>query len=140
VRYVAWLNAVPHVEPDGKSKGVNKTRLEQLREIQKNDRYNPELPPVRAAYMLGYLYEIGPTNAGNAITHSEIESWQNNIRIRLTPWECRTIRSLSIEYLNELHKAGSAGSKSPWQSEESNIDKYLAAKRAQDAWREVAKK
>lgn len=36
------------------------------------------------------------------ITQGEIRSWQENTGIRLTPWEARTLRHLSREYLSEL--------------------------------------
>lgn len=62
------------------------------------------MPPVTGpAYLLEYLFEIGPTMAagmGNGpITFSEILAWQLLTGIRLRPWEVRLLRRLSRDYL-----------------------------------------
>lgn len=85
--------------------------------------YEPEMPPLEGSeYILGYLYEIGPIMSGamgsGPITHGELCAWQSNTGIRLSPWEVRTLRRLSIEYLNEQHRAGKLGCEPPWKSED----------------------
>lgn len=77
-----------------------------------------ELPPCDAAYLADYLWEIGPSlpagMGAGPITHSEIASWQHNTGIELNSWESRTLRKLSITYLNESHKAKDRKCPAPW--------------------------
>ena len=79
----------------------------------------PEMPPCHAPHMVGYLFEIGPTMAagmGNGpITHGEIESWQRNTGITLDAWESRTLKRLSLEYLNESYKSEERDCPPPFQ-------------------------
>ena len=77
------------------------------------------MPPVeRGEYLLTYLWEIGPVMAGGMssmpITQVEIRAWQDNIGIRLQPWEVRCIRRLSLEYLSESRKAEKRDRFAPW--------------------------
>ena len=69
-----------------------------------------EMPPlIWGEYLLGYLFEFGPTMAAGMgagpLTASEIESWQHLLGIEFEPWEARLLRRLSNEYLAESHKA-----------------------------------
>lgn len=69
-----------------------------------------ELPPLDCCeYLLGYLYEIGPTMAagmGEApLSNLELFAWQANIGIQLAPWELRFLRGLSHEYLAQSQKS-----------------------------------
>lgn len=65
-----------------------------------------ELPPVDAAgHLIGYLFEVGPSSAGEMITFQELEAWQNATGTRLTSWEAITLRKLSGAYLGELQAA-----------------------------------
>lgn len=79
----------------------------------------PPLPGLE--YLLNLLFEIGPVMSGamgaGPLTHGEIEAAQRNLGIRLSPWECRTLRRLSIEYLNEQHRAEKRDAKAPWTPE-----------------------
>lgn len=52
------------------------------------------------------------------VTHSEIESWQRNTGIELNSWEARTVRNLSIAYLNESHKAKARDCPAPYSPAE----------------------
>lgn len=78
------------------------------------------MPPVDAGYLLGYLFEIGPTMAGGMgagpVTNQEILAWQALTGITLDAWEARTLRSLSCEYLAESHRAEKRGAKAPWSA------------------------
>ena len=78
------------------------------------------MPPIEAVaqYLIGYLFEIGPTLAagmGNGpLTHVEIMAWQSNTGIELQPWEVRFVKHLSIEYLNESQRATAHDCAAPW--------------------------
>lgn len=58
-----------------------------------------------AGYLVGHLWKAGPTLGDSAITNGELRHYQDNEGISLSPWECSTLRRLSIEYLNESHRA-----------------------------------
>ena len=79
------------------------------------------MPPCDAQYMVAYLFEIGPTQptgAGPApIDHIAISAWQQNTGIELSAWEARTLRRLSIDYINECHRAKENYCKPPWVDE-----------------------
>lgn len=77
------------------------------------------MPPLEfGRYLVDYLFEIGPTliaGMGSApITHGEIAAWQCNTGIALTSWEARVVKRLSIEYLNQSHKAQKRDCPPPW--------------------------
>lgn len=102
------------------------------------------MPPCDAHYLASYLFEIGPTSPSSAgeapVTHSELAAWMGNTGICLNPWEARTLRRLSIDYLNESQKATKRGHPAPWQSQEVvAVDKLVAASVQKNAFRELAK-
>lgn len=63
------------------------------------------MPPVECEYLLGHFWQVGPTLGDTAITNTELRHYQDNEGIELSPWECATLRRLSIDYLNESHRA-----------------------------------
>lgn len=139
VRQSAWLNATPDKVEGDKSKALPVSRLASLREIEKDEDFAPEMPdPGAAAYLLGHFWSVGPTVGEGAITQAELRDYQLNTGIALSPWECSTLRHLSIEHMNESHRATKHDCKAPWQPEDNNVDKFLKAKRAQAAMRELA--
>lgn len=78
-----------------------------------------DMPPITSGeYLIGYLYEIGPTMAagmGNGpVAFSEIQAWQQLSGIALTPWEARTLRRLSNDYACESHAATKADCPPPY--------------------------
>ena len=79
----------------------------------------PEMPPLeRAAYLVGYLLEIGPTLAAGMgsgpITHEELIAWCRLNGVELRPWEARFLRRLSGEYLSESRRSEKMGCIPPW--------------------------
>lgn len=104
VRHSAWLNAVPD---SGDAKHVN--TLSRLQRYT-HDGIVPKMPDSGPAmHLVDYLWQIGPTlPAGmgdGPITQGEMKAWQDNTGIELTAWEAKTLRRLSIEHLNESHRA-----------------------------------
>lgn len=82
------------------------------------------MPPVEGAgYLLGYLWEVGPTlvagMGAGPITHGELLAWMDLTGIPLQPWEARFLRRLSHEYLVEAHKAEKRDCKAPWRTADS---------------------
>ena len=72
------------------------------------------MPECEAQYIIEQLFNVGITLGDHATTHGEIESYQRNIGIRLTPWEVLTIKRLSEAYLSESYKAREPDSETPW--------------------------
>jgi hypothetical protein len=93
-------------------------------------------------YLINYLFEVGPVMAGGAgptaITHGELRAWQANLGIELEPWECRFLRRLSREYVNELQRAEKIDAKAPWQPEDYVPDLAGVAQRMRSAIERMA--
>lgn len=82
-----------------------------------DDKYNPEMPPVEgAAYLLGYLWELGPSMAANGYPGPAIIAWQTLTGIELQPWETGFLCRLSNEYQAESRRAEKAHCRPPWKS------------------------
>lgn len=118
VRHLAWLNAIPD-KPDGdKSKRVEVSRREALRQSGIDE---PEMPIVDAGYILSYLWELGPTMSSGGypgtVTHEEILAWQELSGIKLHPWEAHFLRALSGEYLEESQLATKRNRPAPWKAD-----------------------
>lgn len=83
------------------------------------------MPECDARYLADYLWEIGPTMpagmGAGPISHSDIQHWQSNTGIALSAWEARTLRRLSIDYLNASHLARSPFSDPPWEEAKSEL-------------------
>lgn len=104
---MAWLNATPEAEqPKGEAKRETKSRQQQLADAD----IEPEMPELAwGRHLIDYLLEVGPVMAagmGSApITFTELSNWQEQVGLRLTPWEVRTLRRLSLEYNSESQLA-----------------------------------
>lgn len=104
------------------------SRLETLRVHTRNPEYEPEMPdPGAGAYLLHHFSAVGPTLGDQPVSQSELRAYQDNFGIELTPWECQTLRRLSIDKLNESHRATKPDSKAPWKPEELAYVARLAA-------------
>ncbi len=103
----------------------------------------PEMPECDAMYMVTYFFEVGPsmpTGMGEApIAHSEIAAWMDITGTPLNTWEARTLRRLSIDYVNESQQATKRGHPAPWKSDAVDVDKAVAANAQKNAFRELAK-
>lgn len=140
MRHSAWLDARIKKAAGDKSDTPELTRREHL---AKDGIETPVMPPCSAQYVLGYLFEIGPTAAvgmgEGPITHSEIAAWMGNTGIRLSPWEARMLRRLSVDYLRESSRATQRGHPAPWQSKAIDVDKLVASSNTKDAIRNLLK-
>lgn len=82
----------------------------------------PDLPPPGpAAYLIGYLFSVGPVMAGGMgpvpITSAELAAWQANTGRDLTAWESDTLRTLSAAWASATNDARSADCPAPWVPE-----------------------
>lgn len=101
------------------------------------------MPACGAQYLLGYLFEIGPAvpvgMGDGPITHCEIAAWMANTGIRLTPWEARTLRRLSVDYVREASRATQSSHPAPWVAEDMDAGKLVAISSTKDAIRNLLK-
>ena len=103
------------------------------------DNIEPDLPECDAAYLAGYLWEVGPTEVGGMgpapLSHSEIAGWQENTGIELTSWEARTLRCLSLAYINQTENAKKPTCPPPWLVIPKEEARDSLARRIRDALR-----
>lgn len=142
MRQQAWLNTAPKPRRQAANAPARVTRLQQMRRDMKDDEYQPPMPPLDAAeHVVGFLWEIGPVLHGSMgagpVTHEEIACWQQNIGVRLEPWEARFIRALSHEYLAESTRAESPDAQAPWQADGAE-HRAVAAQGLKNAIRGIA--
>ena len=81
-----------------------------------------------------------PAGAGmGPISQQELASYQANTATRLTPWEARTVRAMSVAFLAESHEAEKPEREPPWKGcgiTASDIKKVMAAEAMRAASRE----
>jgi hypothetical protein len=104
---MAWLNATPEVEL---RKGETKRETKSRQQVLLAGDIEPEMPDLAwGKYLIDYLLEVGPVMAAGMgsgpITFTEIRSWRKELGLRLSPWEVRTLRRLSLEYNSESQLA-----------------------------------
>lgn len=77
------------------------------------------MPECNALYLAGYLFDVGPTQPAGmgetGVSEGEIESWQNNRSIRLTPWESGALKRASREYARQAQLATKSDCPPPWE-------------------------
>lgn len=136
VRQLAWLHATPK-PPEGtkRAKYADKApRLSRL-DAMKRDGVTPKMPPNPAPHIIGWLVEMGLSEAagmGSApISWATINEWQRATRVALKPWEARLIHTLSVEYLAEGRKAESETCPAPWRAAPTQADRNAELARLQ---------
>ena len=112
---MAWYNTAPS---DAKGKKLA-TRLEKLTDEGGQPSY-PERPLFE--HVIGWLFEAGPCMAGGMasapLSHGEIRAWMDNTGQVLTPWEVKTLRRLSSDYLAAAQEAEKPECKAPFSDPE----------------------
>jgi hypothetical protein len=115
VRHSAWLGAVPESKDSARADSAELSRRERI----ECDGGEIEMPPLdQGEYLIGYLYEVGPTVAAGMgagpVTFAEMAAWQAARGFELEPWEARLLRRLSVDYLAESHRATQRDCQPPW--------------------------
>lgn len=81
------------------------------------DRPELILPPAGVAgHLVDYLFEVGPTEAGEVLTFREIEAWSRMTGYTLASWEAVFLRRLSGAYASELQAAEDPARPPPYMS------------------------
>lgn len=113
-----------------------------MRKAHNDENFQPDMPPVGAAYLLGYLWEVGPTMAAGGypgpVTHEELLAWQELTGIELQPWEMRFLRRLSGEYMAESRRAEKRDCPEPARREPTQVDLDAVARSMQRTLKEMA--
>ncbi|WP_267386539.1 hypothetical protein [Sphingomonas sp. GC_Shp_3] len=130
---MAWLNAVPK-PPDG-SKRAQRGEADK---ISRGDRLKKDglprpMPPNPLSVVIERLVEIGlfeVAGMGAApLSWATLEAWQRVSSVELSPWECRLIRHLSVEYLAEGRRAEAETCPPPWRAEVTQRERDIAEAR-----------
>lgn len=100
----------------------------------------PQLPPLRFDYLSRVFFEVGPTlqsGMGPApLSHQELRSYQDNVGLVLSPWEVRTLRRLSAEWIGEAQRAEAHDATPPWTPELTPEHRAQVAERVRNFLRE----
>lgn len=85
------------------------------------------MPPLPLPHIIERWTEIGMTGsngmAATPLAWAEIAAWQTSTCVRLSPWEARLIRALSIAYLHQRRISEDETCPSPWRGEVSEAEK-----------------
>lgn len=110
-----------------------------MRKDRNDPQYHPDMPPVDTEYLLGYLWEVGPTMAAGGypgpVTHQELHKWMALTGIDLHPWQVRFLRRLSGEYIAESQRAEKFDCPAPWKLE---TDPAVASRNLKHHFRNLA--
>lgn len=113
---MAWLAATPKPPKGAKRTPQKHSRLEAL----KIEGVLPPMPPNPLPQLLTWLVEMGISEAAGMgavpLSWREINAWCARTGVDLTPWQGRTIRQLSAEYLAESRRAESDTCPPPWRA------------------------
>ena len=96
---------------------------------------NNPLPELTAMFMDAGPYEEGGMGS-IPISASELMAWQRGSGQHLTPWEFKTVRTLSRCYLAEYQKASDPMRPAPHGSELSSTERTAVAKRIRGIFRD----
>lgn len=106
--------------------------------------YMPAMPEVQlGSYLLSYFLDVGPVEQSGmgdtVLSHQELRAYQDNIGIRLQPWEIRLIRRLSGEYLRAKFVAEKASAPAPWYADVEEDELQIVAQSLKQTIRQLAK-
>ena len=93
---------MPQSTGGGTNVRENKTRLEKLKAQDSQQINMPTLGEV--AYVADFASDIGIARA-EPVGWVEIAAYESLIGCKLTPWESRTIRKMSLAYVDQAYKS-----------------------------------
>lgn len=112
VRQLAWLNTP--VDPDKKAKAKPYARIARF----KHEKLAIDLPENPAPYLTDWLMEVGPIVSGGMgqapIGWGDLTNWQQLTGVSLNPWEARTLRKLSQDFLSQKSVSNEANCPAPY--------------------------
>ncbi|WP_082452791.1 hypothetical protein [Sphingomonas sp. Leaf208] len=85
------------------------------------------MPPLPLPHLIERWTEIGMTGSNGMsatpLSWTEIAAWQANTCIRLSPWEARIIRALSLAYVGQSRDSEEETCPSPWRGAVTEAEK-----------------
>lgn len=106
----------------------------------------PRMPEVPAPYLLEWWYEIGPTvpaGMGEApIGWPDLAAWSETTGIELEPWEARTLRRMSREFIEMRFDARKPDCPEPYARSEAEIlsQRDIVARKVDAAFKGLVRK
>lgn len=125
MRQLAWLYSVPQLPPKVKDALERQGQKIEPNKVSRFDemtasKITPPLPPNPMPHFILWFTEVGMVEAAGMgaapLSWREIEAWQRAVGIRLTPWQARTMRSLSVSYLAQKSKSELTTDPAPWSA------------------------
>lgn len=119
---MAWLAATPK-PPEGMKKAERWDSIDPAEKMSRAERMGKvaaeaAMPPNPMPHMVERFIEMGMVEAGGMgtvpLSWSTLSAWSQMTGVRLCPWEARTIRRLSVDYLAEGRRAEDMTCPPPW--------------------------
>lgn len=134
MRHAAWLSAGQVVNTkDGQQRKPSRMADAQA------DGVDQERPPLTDSYLVECLFDAGPVLPGGMgvvpLGFVDLRAWQHAMGLTLTPWQAKTLRRLSCDYVAASQAAESPDCPSPWAPEIEPPDREQVAKKVQGAFR-----
>ena len=133
---MAWLAATPK-PPEGSKQAERWDKVDPAAKKSRAARMSKKaaeaaMPPNPMPHIIERFMEMGMVEAAGMgtvpLSWSTIGAWSQMTGVRLCPWEARTIRRLSVEYLAEGRRAEAMTCPPPWKAPVSTAD--IASERA----------
>ncbi|WP_343526745.1 hypothetical protein [Sphingomonas sp.] len=127
---MAWLAATPK-PPEGSRRAERwekapATTKRSRAETMGKKAAESAMPPNPMPHVIERFIEMGMVEAAGMGTvplgWQTIAAWSQMTGVRLCPWEARTIRRLSVEYLAEGRRAEAETCPPPWKAPVSQAD------------------
>lgn len=76
--------------------------------------------PEHFQHLIDYLFDVGPARRAEAgeveLDDVVLRAWQDNTGYGLEPWECRTLRRLSGDWIGQRQKSEDENCPPPWRA------------------------
>lgn len=99
----------------------------------------PDMPPVRAPWIIDTLMDIGASEPGAMgpvpLSWSTIAHWQSCMGVDLAPWLCRLLRRLSVEFVTESQNARAPDCPPPWTDIAEGHNRTTISRKVSQAFR-----
>jgi hypothetical protein len=101
----------------------------------------PDMPPIRAPWIIDTLMDIGPSEPGAMgpvpLSWGTIAQWQACMGVDLPPWLCRLLRRLSVEFVTESQNAHEPDRPAPWTTQADEHNRATISRKVTQAFRSL---
>jgi len=99
----------------------------------------PDMPPIRAPWIIDTLMDIGASEPGGMgpvpLSWTTIAHWQSCMGVDLAPWLCRLLRRLSVEFVAESQNAREPDCPAPWTAVTDGTNRPTVSRKVSQAFR-----